>query len=187
MPALTAISVFGTATTITAQNIDYLDPSGGWGYAFSGNAAAYGTSSSLDGTWSISPNDSQWDGSAIGSGAPGGVSALTDGSTDYIRMQDTGDPRADSYGYSDPSNRKLGFTHDISGVVSSVDPLNTGITLSFRARVPTTGTLDPIYAADGSGIVSYPAVGDGYLTHDQGKGGFSIHQAGSHTQHPLGT
>jgi hypothetical protein len=177
MTVLAAVTILGAARTLTAQSIDYVNPSGGWGYAFLGDGAAYGATTSLDGTWSLAPNDNSWDGSAIGSGVPGGVSGLTDGSANYIRMQDTGDPRADSYGYTDPSNRKLGFMHDISGIMSGTDPLNTGITLSFRARVPTTGPVDPIYAADGSGIVSYPAQGDGYVTHDAGKGGFSIHQA----------
>ncbi|MBI4658236.1 MAG: hypothetical protein HY735_05195 [Verrucomicrobia bacterium] len=54
------------------------------------------------------------------------------------------------------------------------------MTLHFRARIPTDGTLDqrhPDGNPGSAGPQAYPTTGDGYLIHDGGKGNFGIKQA----------
>jgi len=155
----------------------YPDPEGGWTYVYTGDAAAFGTPEafdSLDGTWDYSNGSSQWDGSGIGAGRPGGASAL-DG---YLRIQETGDPR--KYGMGDPgSNRKIYFAHDIGADLGMAGDmiLDMGATLSFRARIATGAPLDDLHPDGGAGIAAWPAGGDGYVVHDGGKGNFGIYQA----------
>ena len=157
----------------------YMAPAGGWTYTYSGDSAAAGSGSgfdALDGTWSHDAGTDEWDGTGIGSGRPGGVSALTDGTTGHVRLQETGDPR--DYGLLDPgSNRKLYFGHDISGEGASNSILDDGVTLSFRARIATGSPLDDAHPDGGGGLTPWPVGGDGYVTHDGGKGNFGIKQA----------
>ena len=163
-------------------------PEGGWDYAYEGDAAAYAPGfASLDGTWSHDNDSDQWDGSVIGGefGAdnrPGGAMTITIGDADYLRIQDTGDPR--DYDFSDPgSNRKIYFGHNLTEDGASETVLDDGVTLHFRARVPTEvpldeGPLDPLHP-DGqqqNGAQPYPDDGDGYVTSDGGKGNFVIKQ-----------
>jgi hypothetical protein len=152
--------------------IAYPDPAGGWTYVYTGDAAAAGADYlALDGTWSHDNGSDAWDESVIGAGRPGGASAI-DG---YLRLQDTGDPR--QHGPGDPSNRKLYFGHSITNDIGAAgDAILDGVTLSFRARVATSGPLDDLNPADGSAIAPWPAGGDGYVVHDGGKGNFSVRQ-----------
>ena len=159
-------------------------PEGGWDYAYEGDAAAYSPNdfASLDGTWSHDNSSDEWDGSAIGGefgddNRPGGAMTITEDDIDYLRIQDTGDPR--DYGFSDPgSNRKIYFGHNLTEDGASETVLDDGITIHFRARVPTEGPLDALHP-DGqqqNGEQPYPDGGDGYVTSNGGKGNFVIKQ-----------
>jgi len=152
----------------------YNAPTGGWLYIFNGDADNPGLGvdfDALDGTWSHNNGSDAWDGSVIGAGFPGGVSSIEGA----LRVQDPGDPR--DYGMADPSNRKIYLGHDLSADGVGADALDTGLTLSFRARVPTTPPVDDLHPDGGSGITPYPAGGDGYLIHDGGKGNVGLQQA----------
>ena len=54
--------------------------------------------------------------------------------------------------------------------------IDDGVTLIFRARVPTSGPLDPLHPDGQSSTRDYPPDGDGYVTSDGGKGNFVIRQ-----------
>ena len=179
--------VFLTLVASSAQcGVAFSDPAGGWTYIFNGDAAAYGDTTSfdaLDGTWSHNNGSDQWDGSQIGGtfgpdNAPGGVNIITEGGITYLRIQDTGDPR--DYGYPDPSNRKIYFGHNMNDRGANNTVLDEGVTLSFRARIPTNGPLDALHrdGQQANGVQPYPAAGDGYVTSDGGKGNFVIKQGG---------
>ena len=161
------------AATLWAGQIQagelYADPADGWSYIYHGEEADAGADgsgfTSLDGTWSHDNGSDQWNSDYItdGIGAPGGILPITDDYT-YLRLEDTGDPR-DSF--PDPgSNRKLFFIHDIGEDGATDDVMDTGITLTFRARIPSDGPLDGGTA------------GNGYVLHDQGKSSFTISQNG---------
>ena len=160
--------------------VDFPDPVGGWTYVYTGDddtAGPAGNFDSLDGTWDHDNGSDQWDGSAIGQGRPGGASALTEGDVGFLRLQDTGDPR--DHGMGDPgSNRKVFFGHSATSDIGDVADtwLDTGVTISFRARVATTPPLDDLHPDGGGAVSPWPAEGDGYLTHDGGKGNFGVRQ-----------
>jgi hypothetical protein len=160
------------AAGVAVGGVDYADPLGGWTYIYTGDAGAPGANfTALDGTWSHDNGSDQWDETEIGTGGPGGVSVLTEGDVTFLRLQETGDPT--DYGMPDPSNRKLYFGHDI-GAEGAPDNIVDAVTLSFRARIPTTPPMDDLHPDGGSGVVPYPAGGDGYIIHHQGKGNFGI-------------
>ncbi len=177
---LTVLSIVVAAHGNAAAGVLYGEPTGGWDYAFEGNAADFGSTgfTALDGTWSHDQGD-EWDGSAPGSGAPGGVGTRTEGNTDYLIIQDPGDPTA-GYGGVDPSNRKIYFGHDIEGDVSLGNDravLDNGITLSFRARLSTTAPLDGVYDEDTAPTVDpWPADGKGYEVYGGARGQFGVIQ-----------
>jgi hypothetical protein len=157
---------------VAVGGVEYADPLGGWTYIYTGDAGAPGAGfTALDGTWSHDNGSDQWDETEIGTGSPGGVSVLTEGDVTFLRLQETGDPT--DYDMPDPSNRKLYFGHDI-GAEGAPDNIVDAVTLSFRARIPTTPPLDDLHPDGGSGVVPYPAGGDGYIIHHQGKGNFGI-------------
>jgi hypothetical protein len=179
---LRVVSLFAVALVVMAcgpalAGVSYPDPSGGWTYTYEGADAIAGAGvfDSLDGTWDHDNGSDQWDGTGIGTGRPGGASALTADTTTYLRIQETGDPR--DYGMDDPgSNRKLFFGHDITSEGASDTILDDGVTLSFRARIATTAPLDDAHPDDGGGITPWPAGGDGYVIGDGGKHTFGIKQ-----------
>lgn len=163
-----------------AQGQSFDPPVGGWTYVFEGDSADAGSGgfTALDGTWSHDNGSDEWDGSEIGSGSPGGVSALTSAEVpSFLRIQETGDPR--DHGFTDPgSTRKIYLGHDITADGATPNVMDQGITLSFRARVPTTqAPLDDAHPAGGATTSLWPATGDGYVTHDGGKSNFSVKQA----------
>jgi len=175
--ALAAVALLAATTMAHA----YDAPAGGWGYIYDGSGGAAGSGGtafdSLDGTWNHSgatgPGDSDnWDGSAIGGtlgpgNAPGGVQTGTDGSVNFLRIQDPGSPTA----YAGSNNRTIAFGHNLSGVVND-SFLNTGVTLSFRARVPKTGMDDLL---NGAAPITYPTTtGDGYGNFGNGLGAFYV-------------
>lgn len=181
IPCLGAFLLLGIGG-MNAQTT-FQPPEGGWDYAYEGDAAAYAPNgfASLDGTWSHDNSSDEWDGSAIGGefgddNRPGGAMTITKGDINYLRIQDTGDPR--DYGFSDPSNRKIYFGHNLAEHGASETVLDDGVTLHFRARVPTEGPLDPLHpdGQEQNGAQSYPDGGDGYVTSNGGKGNFVIKQ-----------
>lgn len=170
------------------QDSSFSPPAGGWDYLYGGDQLIIGAAdsgfTSLDGTWSHDNGSDAWDGSEIGGtfgpeNGPGGVSLLGDAEIQFIRIQDPGDPR--DYDFPDPSNRKVYFGHDMSMNGASETVLDDGVTLTFKARIPTpgTGVLDPLHpdGQQANGTLAYPDEGDGYVTSDGGKGNFVIKQA----------
>ena len=152
----------------------YSDPPGGWTYTYTADAAVAGPTDffdSLDGTWDHNSIGDAWDGSVIGAGNPGGASCLNG----FLRIQDTGDPR--DYGMLDPSNRKVSFAHSITNDIGAAGSILSGVTLSFRARIATSPPLDDLHLDGGSGIVPWPAGGDGYVIHSSGNGNIGIRQS----------
>jgi len=180
MNILFVTSAMGLACGVAYAGVDYPDPAGGWTYLYSGDAAAGGADyAALDGTWSHDNGSDNWDETAIGAGGPGGVSAL-DG---YIRIQETGEPRR--HGFSD-INRKIMLGHSITNDIGAAGDaiLDTGVTISFRARVATGAPLDDMHPSTGGDgedkdgpIAPWPIAGDGYLGHDGGKGNFTVRQS----------
>jgi hypothetical protein len=166
--------------------VTYADPAGGWTYVYTGDQCLTPFAACLDGTWNhndaAAGGSPAWDGSAPGqmgaAGAkpsPGGAGIFQDGDTSFLRIQDPGDPRsAPGGGWADPGNRKITFTHDISSEVANPTTIvDDGVTLSFRARIPTTPPLDPLYPANG-GPSTW--VTTGYNIHDDGYAAFCIKQ-----------
>lgn len=143
-----------------------------------GLPAGYGDSgdlSALDGTWQHDQGD-KWDGTAPGDSlskpgnpvgppstsaggpagtSPGGAGAFVDGETTYIRVQDAGNPASHGWTQGDDpenTNRRVRFGHDIQqneGVLDEMIMSNTGVTISFRMRIPNTGPLDDVYLESG--------------------------------------
>ncbi|PYM13637.1 MAG: hypothetical protein DME18_08560 [Verrucomicrobia bacterium] len=158
-------SLFLAVETLKVRaGVAYPDPPGGWTYLYNGDQRTVADDASgfasLDGTWSHNNGSDQWDGSVIGGAfttggvfgrdnAPGGANLITENGVSYLRMQDTGDPR--DYGYTDPCNRKVYFGHDVEADGGGADIMDTGVTLTFRARIPTpsntTFPLDPLQTA----------------------------------------
>jgi hypothetical protein len=123
-------------------------------YTFNGDA--------LDDTWDHDNGSDQWDGTGPGEGNPGGVALLSEDGADFLRIQDTGDPR--DYDMGDPgSNRKIYLTRltDIS-----LD----GLKLEVSLRVATSAPLDDQHPDGGAGVAPWPAEGIGYHIRDDGKG-----------------
>ena len=148
---------------------DFSSPVGGWNYEFNGDVDPISVE------WTHDNGSDAWDESDFSSGVPGGAEILDEGIENFLRIQDTGDPR--SHGFSDPSNRKFYFIKDLTNVLSDgYSPLVDGITMNFRARVPVPGNdlpLDEHHSSDGS-KTDWTETGDGYAIHDGGKGSFSI-------------
>lgn len=198
-------SILLGAASAFAQSA-YPPPPGGWTYMYSGDQLTVGDPgtgwTSLDGTWTHDNNSDAWDGSVIGDysmvpglgfgtkNAPGGTILGTNGAAVYLRLQDCGDPRDyDSAGeWDDPNNRKVYFGHNIG---TDIDPvkaqtiMRSGVTLTFRARIPTLAKagppLDPLFrdGQQGGGVQPYSTNGDGYVTSDGGKGNFVIREGGN--------
>ena len=167
------IITFMLALTLMIGVASAMDP-----YTYPGAPGTAGPTNnfdSLDGTWDHNNGSDEWDGSIIGAGRPGGVSALVDAAdgTTYLRIQETGDPR--DYGMGDPgSNRKIMFGHDLTGAADTF--LDDGVTMTFRARISTGAPLDDQHPDGGGGVVPWPANGDGYVIHDAGKGSIGLRQ-----------
>ena len=170
----------------------YDDP--GWDYLYDGADDSFGSNDqqALDGQWRHDQSD-KWDGSAPGGvlgpgNAPGGVVALVEGDTTYLRIQDTGNPL--DWSFDEPSNRRFYFGHDIETEnPGATSVLTTGITLTFRARIASTGVLDDIHPDLIDGEPESPALTEvtpwltgskGYNVKDDGKGMFTVQEDGNH-------
>ncbi len=180
--AATIVVLCLVAPNSVAAGILFSDPSGGWDYTYLGADDSFGDDGqfdALDGTWQHNENDG-WDGTGPtdGDGAPGGVVTLADpDGTDYLRIQDAGDPTA--YGFDEPSNKKIYIGHNILNTLPDAEPavLDDGITISFRARLSTEGPLDPLYNEDTPpDSEPWPAQGAGYEIHGGGRGQFGVTQ-----------
>jgi len=158
------VLVLALASDSAMGGVAYPVPDAWWTYIYTGDAAEPG----LDGTWDHDNGSDEWDGSPIGvtGTEPGGVSALTEDNTHFVRIQDVFDHDPGD----EPSNRKIYFAHDI-GAEGAANNVVDAVTLSFRARIPTTPPLDPLNGNAGS---PWPEGGDGYIIHHEGKGNFSI-------------
>ncbi|MCB1126795.1 MAG: hypothetical protein KDM81_09885, partial [Verrucomicrobiae bacterium] len=209
----TAGAALALAQTTQAAEA-FPNPAGGWTYLYTGDQLQTGEPA-FDGTWTHDNGSDAFGEDEIGGvldpvnnpdNNPGGANLLSEGDTQYLRIQDTGDPRdydgANPGAWDDPSNRKVYFGHYLSQDLPEADTLailDNGVTLTFRARIPTAakagGPLDPLHR-DGqnsgddypnNGVVPYPEGGDGYLTSDGAKGNFVIRQIGDGTaEHPGG-
>jgi hypothetical protein len=118
----------------------------------------------LDASWDHDNNSDAWDGTGPGEGALGGAALLDEGGVNFLRVQDTGDPR--DLGFSDPSNRKVYLTRQIDFGLD-------GTRLEFQLRVATTPPLDDQVSGD-----PWPEGGIGYHIRDGGKGMVGIAEDG---------
>jgi len=143
-------------------------------FTFSPNRYTY-NGGTPDETWDHDNGSDAWDGTGIGEGMPGGVSALTEGDVTFLRIQDPGDPR--DYGFSDPTNRKVYLTRQVNATLD-------GVHLEFRLRVATGAPLDDQYPNGGAGISPWPETGIGYNISHGGKGMIGIAEGGG-TDNPM--
>jgi hypothetical protein len=168
---MVVLAIAGTASA----GVLFPDPDGGWDYTYEGEDASPGSGTdfdALDGLWSHDNGSDEWDGSEVGTGNPGGVNALVDDGdgTTFLRLQDTGDPRDN--GIEDPgSNRKIYLGRTISEAAGATQVLDNGFTISFRARISTTGPLDDQSSGD-----PWPDGGIGWEVRDGGKANFTVIQ-----------
>ncbi|MBN1853411.1 MAG: PEP-CTERM sorting domain-containing protein [Pirellulales bacterium] len=163
----------GASTDLAAQEYMYVN------FTYDGGPSAY--------SWTQAPS-SYWDGSAPGdplgtipnTPAPGGVVSMTEGGDTFLRIQDTGNPR--SYGWNRPSNEAIMLGQELAvgagGGGSGYMYAQTlhGAHLEFRIRLATaaTGPVDDQYTTDYSrnptGILPWPANGQGDIIGSNGKG-----------------
>lgn len=186
-----AMPARATTTHPGQVGVAYRAPAVGWRYVYDGSQARFGSNApgtfdALDGTWSHANLSDSWDGSTIGgelsaTNRPGGVESLVEPDAAYLRLQDTGDPRFAFEG--EPSNRKLYFAHNLTAEGASATILDDGVTLSFRARLATTGPLDDRFQGTQTPWSGddedddKPFAGNGYVLHDGGKGIVGVRQA----------
>jgi hypothetical protein len=185
------------------------DPAGGWDYLFDGetdlrtNPSGVAPFIALDGTWRRDESN-DWDsiqssgglGTKPGDGygpvpddPPGGVVTLLEDTTDYLRIQDTGFPQDWNYEVNDNHNGKFWFGHSVErehpGVTSIMS--TEGITITFRARIPSDGPLDPIHPQTTPDLdpefpdldAITPWFPKGYNVTDDGQGMFNVEEDGS--------
>lgn len=203
-PSLSRPAVLMLAVAMTPlptwAGVDYPEPAGGWDYLFDGDVDARGVDdmSALDGTWrrdestkwqqiGFDPNVGTIPGDAYAppDNPPGGVDALLDGDTTYLRIQDPGEPR--DWLYQDPSNRRFWFGRDIEREhPGATSVLTNGVTITFRARISSTGALDPVHPQTTFDIdPEQPQLTEitawfpkGYNVTDDGQGMFTVQEDG---------
>lgn len=204
-PFLTRAAVLvlavASAAAPAAAGVEYPEPDGGWDYLFDGDVDARGADdqSALDGTWrrdeatkwqqaGLDPNAGTFPGDAYAppDNPPGGVAALLDGDTTYLRIQDPGEPR--DWSYEDPSNRRFWFGRDIEREhAGATSVLTNGVTITFRARISSTGALDPVHPQTSPDpdpeqpqlTEITPWFPKGYNVTDDGQGMFTVQEDGA--------
>ena len=130
----------------------YQSPPGGWTYLFSGDAAnglpRRTPGPALDGTWDHEVGSDEWngDGRGLGNGPKGGVETAAG----ILTIED-----AETVSSGTNNNRKIYFIHALGqdGVTNN-SLLDTGVTLSFRARLTPTDAKSEIAMPNGYGIFS---------------------------------
>jgi uncharacterized repeat protein (TIGR01451 family) len=143
--------------------VSYGDPSGGWAYLYTGDAAA-GTprrtpAFALDGTWRHENGSDEWNGDVRGAASPPAGGVESNGG--ILTIED-----AVTTTSGNNNNRKIYFTHAVTqDGVSALNLLDTGVTLSFRARLTPTDAKSEIAMPNGYGIFS------------DGKGMFGVRQS----------
>ncbi len=164
---------------------------------------------SLDETWTHSNGSDAWDGSGPGDefrpdgftrAAPGGAGIVIvpgagegGGDAEVLSIVDIGDPR--SLGFSDPSNRKTWFCHDMFAheEIDATNALASGITLIIRSRLhPDIDPDTPGHQLPDGGVDddAGQGVAPGYTIRDGGKGGHGFYDSGldrNFTMVPWGT
>ena len=150
---------------------DYLPPGGGWDYLFEGNAAASSATEALDGTWDHNNNSDHWDGTAPGTGNPGGITAVPVAGEPGNRALLMVDAVTTS---GTNNNRRFALTHDLaSGEGVAADFLDDGATIAFRLRLPrSAGDL--------------PSAPDGLNPHSGAKGMVNLRGARGRISFALG-
>jgi hypothetical protein len=160
--------------TVNPTSVAFLEPSGGWTYVYDGvGLQGIGTAKAavaLDGTWNANNGSCEWDGSlrGAGNGLPGGIS-----STGGILTVEDIDNSSGSL-----NNRKIYFEHSLAQDAAVVSPstiVDSGITITFRARLSQTDIQPP------AEITGLPR---GWGIFSGGKGMFGVHQlnGAQHTQ-----
>jgi uncharacterized repeat protein (TIGR01451 family) len=192
----------GTATatvciTVNIANLAYAEPIGGWGYIYDGATDSYGVASTpvgnsaLDGNWTHGNGSDSWaqettlvaDRPGAGNGLAGGVGSVSEadaaspgGLVTFLRMVD-----GITAGSTSTDNRRFYFMKDLSTVPGYTPTfMNSGITITFRARlVPDAALEGALTAANKGGMVG--ADGKGMFGFRQASGDqivtFSLHTA----------
>lgn len=143
--------------------IAYAPPPGGWTYIYTGDSASgaprYQNQFALDGTWRHELSSDEWNGDVRGTANPpkGGVES----NNGVLTIED-----AETTTTGTNNNRKIYFIHSITQDGISVNNLiDSGVTISFRARLTLPDGKEEITLPNGYGIFS------------EGKGMFGIRQS----------
>lgn len=168
MKKLVLLLISVLAVSGARAGVNYANPAGGWSYIYNGDqtnplpSVVSKPNPCLDGTWNGNNGSSEWDGSwrGAGNGKPGGISS--DGNILTIEDVDAGSGSL--------NNRKLYFEHPMWRENLAQDPVNildTGITLTFRAR------LSPPEIQPAAELSNLPR---GWGIFSDGKGQFGAHE-----------
>ncbi|MGC8743684.1 MAG: fibronectin type III domain-containing protein [Verrucomicrobiia bacterium] len=157
------VAILLTGSNVVKGGIAYGPPPGGWTYIYTGDSAAgaprYQNQFALDGTWRHEVSSSEWNGDLRGPANPpkGGVES----NNGVLTIED-----AETTTSGTNNNRKIYFIHDIvqDGVTVN-NLLDSGVTISFRARLTPPDGKEEITLPNGYGIFS------------DGKGMFGIRQS----------
>ncbi len=200
---IAGVLVFGARLGFAQFLGGWDEPPGGWDYVYEANDGEEVDGEfdpslgggSLDGTWTHSNGSDSWDGSGpedrfrpdgVTPAAPGGAGIIIvpgagddGGDAEVLSIVDTGDPR--TRGFSDPSNRKLWFCHDVlqEGIDGS-NAVRDGITLIARCRLhPDVDPAQPGWQLPDGGVDDDAGQGaaPGYALRDGGKGGIGFYDA----------
>ncbi|NIP95069.1 MAG: lamin tail domain-containing protein, partial [Akkermansiaceae bacterium] len=159
---------------------DFFPPIDGWDYIYTGDAAAATSEAALDGTWDHNNGSDEWDGTAPGAGAPGGLDIVAvegePGNHALLMVDAVTESGRDN-------NRRLALTHNLaSGEGVAGDFLDDGATISFRVRLPS-GAPD---LGGGPNGLNPPAGQKGIfnIRQDAGRIGFALGVAGTDSAYP---
>lgn len=143
--------------------IAYAPPPGGWTYVYTGDSAAGAprrqNQPALDGTWRHEVSSDEWNGDPRGAAFPprGGVES----NNGVLTIED-----AETTGSGNNNNRKIYFIHSIAQDGVTVNNLlDSGVTITFRARLTPPDDKAEIPLPNGYGIFS------------SGKGMFGVRQS----------
>ncbi|MGC8829176.1 MAG: fibronectin type III domain-containing protein [Verrucomicrobiia bacterium] len=163
IPLIALAAILLNFTTIVKAGIAYGPPPGGWAYIYTGDSASGAprrqNQPALDGTWRHENGSDEWNGDVRGVANPpkGGVES----NNGVLTIED-----AETITSGNNNNRKIYFTHYIGqdGVTIN-NLLDSGVTISFRARLTPPDDKAEITLPNGYGIFS------------DGKGMFGVRQS----------
>lgn len=161
------IVLFIAATVVASIKVEagiaFAPPPGGWAYLYTGDAGGGAprrqNQFALDGTWRHEVGSDEWNGDGRGPSnpPPGGVEA----NNGILTIED-----AVTTGSGENNNRKIYFIHSITQEgITAQNLLDSGVTITFRAR------LTP---PDGKNEIPLP---NGYGIFSSGKGMFGVRQS----------